>query len=268
MKFLPGALHISLRSDNIPLTDMSDKEVTYKIIGYIHSPFTEQDHTPIQSIFSDAPGTVEVLPEYAEGLKDIEGFSHIILVYHFHQAKGYSLLQKPFMDNPNERGIFSIRHFARPNPIGFSVVELKAVKNNVLEVTGIDVLDGTPLLDIKPYVEQFDCKHTVKSGWAQAWIKRVRCTRHTGCRIKGITISRIFLPEKLTYAGDAIFGHTLVNLLRYAINSPAVVPYGVDHGTHKVENGAYHVNAFDGLPAGFFTWSAGQDHHDRLFLGL
>lgn len=154
------------------LTDMPENEVTYHIIGYIRSPFIEQDHTPIQPIFSEAPGTVEVFPEYAAGLKDLADFSHIILIYHFHQAKGYSLLQKPFMDNSKERGIFAIRHFARPNPIGFSVVELKAVKNNVLEVSGIDVLDGTPLLDIKPYIEQFDCRHVVKSGWAHGIDKK------------------------------------------------------------------------------------------------
>ena len=164
---LSDTLPISLRSPISTLTDMSEQEVTFKVIGYIRSPFKDQDHTPIQPVFSEASGTVEVLPEYAPGLIDIEGFSHIILIYYFHKAQGYSLLQKPFMDNSQERGIFSIRHFARPNPIGFSVVELKRVRNNVLEVSGIDVLDGTPLLDIKPYVEQFDCKNIVKSGWAQ-----------------------------------------------------------------------------------------------------
>ncbi|WP_424358255.1 tRNA (N6-threonylcarbamoyladenosine(37)-N6)-methyltransferase TrmO [Methanocella sp. MCL-LM] len=146
---------------------MIDNEVTFKVLGYIHTPFTDPDHTPIQPVFSTAPGTVEVLPEYAPGLKDLEGFSHLILIYYFHKVKGYSLLQKPFLDNSQERGIFSIRHFRRPNPIGFSVVELQGVNGNVLEVTGIDVLDGTPLLDIKPYIEQFDCRHGVKSGWAQ-----------------------------------------------------------------------------------------------------
>ena len=146
---------------------MSEQEVTFKVIGYIRTPFTEQDHTPIQPAFSESGGTVEVLPEYVQGLKDLDGFSHIILIYYFHKAHGYSLLQKPFLDNRQERGIFAIRHFARPNPIGFSVVELKKVRENVLDISGIDVLDGTPLLDIKPYIEQFDCKHTVKSGWAQ-----------------------------------------------------------------------------------------------------
>jgi tRNA-Thr(GGU) m(6)t(6)A37 methyltransferase TsaA len=157
---------------------MAEKEVTFKIIGYIHSPFTDQGHTPIQPVFSEAPGTVEVLPEYATGLKDLEHFSHIILIYHFHKVDdfrevgGYSLLQKPFLDNTQERGIFAIRHFSRPNPIGFSIVELKNVKGNLLEISGIDVLDGTPLLDIKPYIEQFDCRRDVKSGWAQGLDKK------------------------------------------------------------------------------------------------
>lgn len=145
----------------------AETEVTFKVIGYIHTPFKDQDHTPIQPAFSEATGTVEVLPEYAPGLKDVEGFSHLILIYHFHKARGYSLLQKPFLDNSQERGIFAIRHFSRPNPIGLSVVELKGVRGNVLDIAGVDVLDGTPLLDIKPYIEQFDCRHSVKSGWAQ-----------------------------------------------------------------------------------------------------
>jgi len=146
---------------------MPENEVTFKIIGYIHTPFNDQDHTPIQPYFSAATGTVEVLPEFAPGLKDIEGFSHLMLLYHFHKVRDYSLLQKPFLDNSQERGIFAIRHFSRPNPIGLSIVELKGVRGNVLDVSGVDVLDGTPLLDIKPYIEKFDCKRDVKSGWAQ-----------------------------------------------------------------------------------------------------
>jgi len=142
-------------------------EIAYKIIGHIRSPFTNQEDTPIQPAFSDTAGTVELLPEYTPGLKDIEGFSHLILIYHFHQVQDYSLLQKPFLDGSQERGIFAIRHFRRPNPIGLSIVELTNVQENVLNISGIDTLDMTPLLDIKPYIEQFDCKHNIKSGWAQ-----------------------------------------------------------------------------------------------------
>jgi tRNA-Thr(GGU) m(6)t(6)A37 methyltransferase TsaA len=140
-------------------------DVTYHIIGTIHSPFSDQDSTPIQSIFSEAEGTIEVFPEYAEGFRGIDGFSHLILIYHFHQAKGFRLLERPFVDGKEERGIFAIRHFNRPNPIGISVVELVAVEGNTLRIRGVDVLDGTPLLDIKPYVHQFDMRENVRSGW-------------------------------------------------------------------------------------------------------
>jgi tRNA-Thr(GGU) m(6)t(6)A37 methyltransferase TsaA len=140
-------------------------EIVFNSIGVIHSPFREKDHTPIQGSLSKATGTVEVFPEYAEGLRDIEGFSHIFLIYQFHQPEACTLLRKPFLDNAKERGIFATRHFCRPNPIGLSIVELKSVKGNMLEVYGIDVIDGTPLLDIKPYVRQFDCREEARSGW-------------------------------------------------------------------------------------------------------
>lgn len=161
---------------------MAENEVTFKVIGYIRTPFTDQGHTPIQPAFSEADGTVEVLPEYAAGLKDVEGFSHLILIYHFHKVKDFALLQRPFLDGSEERGIFAIRHFRRPNPIGFSVVELKQVRGNVLDVSGIDVLDGTPLLDIKPYIEQFDCRRDVKSGWAQGIDKKGKVHTPDGLR--------------------------------------------------------------------------------------
>jgi tRNA-Thr(GGU) m(6)t(6)A37 methyltransferase TsaA len=141
-------------------------EIKYRPIGIIHSEYTNQEETPIQGIFnSSSKGEVELFPEYVSGLEDLESFSHIILLYHFHRATGCTLLQKPFLDGEKERGIFAIRHFNRPNPIGISIVELKAVRGNVLEVSGIDVLDGTPLLDIKPYVRQFDHREEAKSGW-------------------------------------------------------------------------------------------------------
>jgi len=138
---------------------------TYKTIGIVHSPFTQKEHTPIQGAFSSERGTVEIYPEYAAGLRDIEGFSHIYLIYHFDRAEQHCLLQKPFLDGQNERGIFATRHFNRPNHIGLSIVTLVSVNGNVLEVDGIDVLDGTPLLDIKPLVRQFDFRDGVRSGW-------------------------------------------------------------------------------------------------------
>lgn len=143
-------------------------ETTYRIIGTIRSPFTDQDTTPVQSIFSPAEGTVEVFPEYAEGLQGVEGFSHIILLYHFHRADEFRLLERPFVDGSRERGIFAIRHFNRPNPIGISLVEVASVEGNTVRVRGVDVLDGTPLLDIKPYVRQFDHRDDVRSGWVDA----------------------------------------------------------------------------------------------------
>lgn len=108
-----------------------------------------------------------MFPEYAAGLKDIDGFSHLILIYHFHLSEGYSLVAKPFLDD-EKRGVFSIRHFRRPNPIGVSIVKLDQIKGNVLEISDIDIIDGTPLLDIKPYVDQFDSRADVKSGWVSS----------------------------------------------------------------------------------------------------
>ncbi|MCC7566080.1 MAG: tRNA (N6-threonylcarbamoyladenosine(37)-N6)-methyltransferase TrmO [Methanomicrobiaceae archaeon] len=139
--------------------------IEYRPIGIIHSEFTEQENTPVQGVFNTSVGHVEIFPEYAEGLCDIESFSHVILLYHFHRATECRLIQKPFLDGEKERGIFAIRHFSRPNPIGISIVELLGVSGNMLEIRGVDVLDGTPLLDIKPYVRQFDHREEVRSGW-------------------------------------------------------------------------------------------------------
>jgi tRNA-Thr(GGU) m(6)t(6)A37 methyltransferase TsaA len=141
------------------------KEVTYKPIGIIHTKIVYKEDVPIQSIFAkNLKGTVEVFPQYTAGLKDIKGFSHLFLLYHFHLSDGYSLTAKPFLDNV-KRGIFSIRHFRRPNPIGISLVRLDKVRGNILEVSGVDIVDGTPLLDIKPYIPKFDSRVNAKTGW-------------------------------------------------------------------------------------------------------
>ncbi|MCK4811517.1 MAG: tRNA (N6-threonylcarbamoyladenosine(37)-N6)-methyltransferase TrmO [Methanosarcinales archaeon] len=140
--------------------------ITHTPIGVIHSPFTDPDDTPIQGVFADgAGGEVEVFSEYVDGLKDIDGFSHLILLYHFHLADGYSLISKPFIGGGIEKGIFSIRHPRRPNPIGISIVRLENVRGNILEICDVDILDGTPLLDIKPFVRQFDHRVDIASGW-------------------------------------------------------------------------------------------------------
>ena len=135
-----------------------------KSIGVIHSPFTEKMQTPIQPTLSQAVGQVEVFPEFADGLQDLEGFSHIILLYVFHQSDGYTLQVKPFLDD-QLRGLFATRYPRRPNPIGLSVVQLLARRDNILEIEGVDVLEGTPLLDIKPYVPDFDVYTETRTGW-------------------------------------------------------------------------------------------------------
>lgn len=138
--------------------------IKLKQIGVIHSPFKSMRGIPIQPFRSEETGEVEVFEEYAQGLKDIEGFSHVIIIYWFHKAKPFRLVAKPFLDN-EKHGIFAIRHSDRPNPIGMSTVKLIEIKQNTLKVANIDVLDGTPLLDIKPYVPLFDEAKGAKTGW-------------------------------------------------------------------------------------------------------
>jgi tRNA (adenine37-N6)-methyltransferase len=139
-------------------------EITMRPIGVIHSPFTDKSETPIQAVRSQARGTVEIFPEYAEGLQDLEGFSHIFLLYTFHESSGYSLTVKPFLDDALH-GLFATRYPYRPNPIGLSVVHLLSRTGNSLEIEGVDILDGTPLLDIKPYVPEFDIRTNTRNGW-------------------------------------------------------------------------------------------------------
>jgi len=135
-------------------------------IGQIHTPFQSRSDTPIQPFRSEAVGRVEVFEEYAEGLSDTEGFSHVILLYHFHKSKGFQLTVTPFLDD-RPRGLFATRYPARPNQIGLSVVRLLRREGNILIVEGIDVLDGTPLLDIKPYVPEFAATKPVRKGWLE-----------------------------------------------------------------------------------------------------
>ena len=142
-------------------------EISYRPIGVIHSPFTDIEGMPIQP--TGAPGirgTVEVFPEFAEGLKDLEGFSHIILLYHFHRVQGAKLVATPFMDS-QPHGVFATRAPKRPNPIGLSIVRLLSIEKNVLHIENVDILDGTPLLDIKPYVPEFDQPRVDRVGWLE-----------------------------------------------------------------------------------------------------
>ena len=141
------------------------KKIVYEPIGIIHSPFKDIKGMPIQPTGAKGiAGTIEIYPEFAEGLKDLEGFSHIILIYHFHLSKGYSLKVKPFMDE-NLRGVFATRAPKRPNPIGISVVKLRKIEGNILNIEDVDIVDGTPMLDIKPYVPEFDVQEIEKIGW-------------------------------------------------------------------------------------------------------
>lgn len=138
---------------------------TCQPIGVIHSEHTVPEKTPIQPIYAaGCEGTVDVFPEYAEGLKDLETFSHIYLIYHLDRANEVRLRTKPFLKD-TEHGIFATRAPWRPNPIGMSIVRLVRREGAVLHIEGADMLDGTPLLDIKPYTTRFDCIQTDRNGW-------------------------------------------------------------------------------------------------------
>jgi tRNA-Thr(GGU) m(6)t(6)A37 methyltransferase TsaA len=139
--------------------------VKYDSIGIIHSPYKEIEGMPIQPCAAiGVRGRVELKPEYAGGLKEIEGFSHIILIYHFHLSRGFSLEVIPFLDD-NPKGVFATRVPKRPNSIGLSIVKLVKVEDNILHIENIDILDNTPLLDIKPYVTIFDALDQAELGW-------------------------------------------------------------------------------------------------------
>ena len=155
-------------------------EIKYKPIGIIHSPFKEPKGTPIQPAGAKGIcGTVEVFPEYTKGLKDIEGFSHLILIYHFHLSSETSLELKPYMDN-QAHGVFAMRGPSRPNPIGISIVQLIAAEENILHIQDIDIVDGTPLLDIKPYVPEFDKREVEKIGWLKKKVNKLATSKDDG----------------------------------------------------------------------------------------
>ena len=139
--------------------------VAYRPIGVIHSDHVVPERTPIQPAYAcGCRGRVEIFPEFAEGLRDLEGFSHIYLLYHFHRCGPARLVVKPFLQDV-ERGVFSTRAPCRPNPVGLSIVELVRREGNVLHVDNVDILDGTPLLDIKPYTARFDRIDATRNGW-------------------------------------------------------------------------------------------------------
>jgi tRNA-Thr(GGU) m(6)t(6)A37 methyltransferase TsaA len=140
-------------------------DIYFKPIGIIHSPFKDVHGMPIQPAGAKGvEGTIEIEPEYIDGLRDIEGFSHIILIYYFHLSGAYCLLVKPFLDD-TLRGVFSTRAPKRPNPIGLSIVRLVKVEGSILHIENVDIIDGTPLLDIKPYVPELDGIKAARTGW-------------------------------------------------------------------------------------------------------
>jgi tRNA-Thr(GGU) m(6)t(6)A37 methyltransferase TsaA len=157
---------VALRSpENVREYLMKEQEFVYRAIGVIHSPFRDVADMPIQPAGArGAAGAVAIDERYQEGLRDVDGFSHIILVYHFHLSRGHSLLVKPFLDD-STHGVFATRAPRRPNPIGLSVVRLVRIEGPVLHIEDVDIVDGTPLLDLKPYVPLFDIRQNVKTGW-------------------------------------------------------------------------------------------------------
>lgn len=149
------------------------QEIVYKPIGVIHSPFHDVEGMPIQPrAASGIQGSIQLNPDLTEGLKDLEGFSHVILIYHFHLSKRHSLEVKPFLDD-TLRGVFSTRVPARPNAIGLSVVRLTGVSGSTLTIEDVDVVDGTPLIDVKPFVPDFDNPGAERTGWLAKRASRV-----------------------------------------------------------------------------------------------
>ena len=141
-------------------------KIEYSSIGIIRTPFTESEGVPIQpNAGKNITGTVEIFPEFSSGLKDLDGFSHIYLIYHFHRSRRHPLSVIPFLDTV-ERGTFSTRAPNRPNLIGISIVKLEKVDRNLLHIRNVDILDETPLLDIKPYIPELEPEE-IRIGWLE-----------------------------------------------------------------------------------------------------
>ena len=156
------------------------KKISYTPIGIIHTPFKEPRGVPIQpTAGQDIQAVVEVFPEFSEGLADLEGFSHLILLFHMHLSREYSLKVTPFMDT-RLRGLFSTRAPSRPNSIGLSIVRLEKVEDNRLYIRDVDMVDKSPLLDIKPYFSTLDEREEVRIGWLENKIDNLHKTRDDG----------------------------------------------------------------------------------------
>jgi tRNA-Thr(GGU) m(6)t(6)A37 methyltransferase TsaA len=152
-------------------------DITYHPIGILHTPFHDLRDMPIQPTgAASAPGTAEIYAEYADGLQDLDGFSHVILLYHLHQSRRVDLRVVPFL-GLEPRGVFATRAPSRPNPIGLSIVRLLRVDGCTLHLGNLDILDGTPLLDLKPYVPGFDRPARARAGWLQSSQRNVKSRR-------------------------------------------------------------------------------------------
>lgn len=144
---------------------MDTEEIKVRPLGVIHTPYKEPEGMPIQGRFAkEIKGTITIFPEYVSALKDLDGFSHLILIYYFNRSRRAELSGRPYLED-EKHGIFAIRSPHRPNHLGISIVKLEGIKDNVLTFTEVDILDDTPLLDIKPYVAHFDARENIKSGW-------------------------------------------------------------------------------------------------------
>jgi tRNA-Thr(GGU) m(6)t(6)A37 methyltransferase TsaA len=154
--------------------------IVLRPIGVIRSGHRVAGRTPIQPAYAEGcRGRVDVFPEFAAGLRDLEGFSHVMLIYHFHRAGAAKLIVKPFLQDVR-RGVFATRSPRRPNAIGLSIVKLLRRVGRALQVEGVDMLDGTPLLDIKPYINRFDRIQAKRNGWQDEVEERI--ARHRGTR--------------------------------------------------------------------------------------
>ncbi len=144
---------------------MKCADFVFHAIGVVRSPHADPSQTPIQPVFAQgSKGRIVLDPEYSEGLVDLECFSHIYLFYVFHKTQETKLTVRPFLEEATH-GVFATRAPCRPNKLGFSVVKLISVEGNILNVEDVDILDGTPVVDIKPYIARFDTRDEVKSGW-------------------------------------------------------------------------------------------------------
>jgi tRNA-Thr(GGU) m(6)t(6)A37 methyltransferase TsaA len=156
---------------------MARQPVTFTPIGIIRTPFSETTGMPVQAVGAvGVQGTIELEPAYVEGLADLDGFSHLVLLYHLDRTTGARMTVVPFLDD-RPHGLFATRSPARPNPIGLSTVRLVGIEGSTIRIEDVDMLDGTPLLDIKPYVPQLDDRADPRIGWYEGRVERVQEAR-------------------------------------------------------------------------------------------